>query len=423
MNARKFVHHPDRHPGVSRLRGIILIVLFSLLLTGCGQAPAAEVVGTGYEAREDKLSAWASIVDHGDVTILDDLSYNIWTDMLEDGLVTTDGTGIAELRNLDLDPDCTGLYVFDDSGIQLGSCTKNQAGSWNCVVGAAVASSCNVGLASPSTDITLNSWVSLITLDNGQLSIVTVLEGSATVVPVTELDFSYLPQGNHGFSLTFTRRVLDDSQAISLGGGQSTFTASDAYLGTLPASISQMARTQLDAGQFQFLINQLLPIYPRLPGYLEAVISYASQNNFTFPVSLETTFLLEGLGGSLVTDSLQQVLLQGVDWKVIQEEMSTARPVSLAFSFPDRQGLLVEQVFNFDLASSISKEASLEQYFVTLVVPAGDLELGQLAERLAKQLGAFYISTGIEEVAPEFIPDMVANAAAAGTPILWLTRR
>jgi len=184
-----------------------------------------------------------------------------------------------------------------------------------------------------------------------------------------------------------------------------------------------MARLQLDAGQFQFLINQLLPLYPMLPVYLESVISQASQDNLVFPVSLETTFLLEGLGGTLVTDALQQVVLHGMDWKLIQEEMSTARPVSLAFSFPDQQGLLVEQEFNFDLASSISKEASLEQNFVTLVVPAGDLELRQVAERLAKLLGAFYIPTGIEEVAPEFIPDVVANAAAAGTPILWLTRR
>ena len=422
MNTQKVNKTRDRRPGPTRLRGMAIILLLSLLLIGC-QAPAAEVVGAGYEVREDKQSAWASIVDHGDLTILDDLTVNVWTDLLEDGMVATDVVGIAELRNLDLTPDCTGLYVFADSGIQLGSCTKNQGGQWNCVVGAAASSSCNVGLASPSTDVTLNSWVSLIALDNGALSIVSVLEGSARVVPVTELDFSYERRGEHGFVLNFTTRVLDESQTISLGGGQSTFTASDAYLAMLPPEISNQARQQLDARQFQFLINQLLPIYPMLPVYLESVIFQASQDSLIFPVSLETTFLLEGLGGTLVTDSLQQVVLQGVDWKLIQEEMSTARPVSLAFSFPDQQGLLVEQEFNFDLASSISKEASLEQNFVTLVVPAGDLELRQVAERLAKLLGAFYIPTGIEEVAPEFIPDMVANAAAAGTPILWLTRR
>jgi len=421
MNTQKVSKKLDQRPGIARLRGIGVIFITSLLLTGC-QAPAAEVVGAGYEVREDKQSAWASIVDHGDLTILDDLSYNVWTDLLEDGMVTTDAAGIAELRNLDLNPDCTGLYVFADSGIQLGSCTKS-AGQWNCVVGAAASSSCNVGLASPSTDVTHGSWVSLIALDNGALSIVSVLEGSARVVPVTELDFSYEPRENNAFVLTFYQRELDDSQAVSLRDGQSTFTASDAYLAALPPDISRMARLQLDAGQFQFLINQLLPLYPMLPVYLESVISQASQDNLVFPVSLETTFLLEGLGGTLVTDSLQQVVLHGMDWKLIQEEMSTARPVSLAFSFPDQQGLLVEQEFNFDLASSISKEASLEQNFVTLVVPAGDLELRQVAERLAKLLGAFYIPTGIEEVAPEFIPDVVANAAAAGTPILWLTRR
>lgn len=422
MNANLYAHHRDRQPGIPRLRRIAVLLLIGVLLTGCGSAPAAEVVGAGYEVREDRQSGWASIVDHGDLTILDDLNYNVWTDLLEDGMVATDAAGIAELRNLDLNPDCTGLYVFEDSGIQLGSCTKSQTGSWNCVVGAAASSSCNVGLASPSTDVFLNSWVSLIALDNGALSIVSVLEGSARVVPVTTLDFSYEPRENHAFVLTFYQRELDESQAIDLGGGQSTFTASDDYLAALPPDISQMARLPLDPGQFQFLINQLLPLYPNLPVYLEAIQFQATQDNLIFPITLQNTLLLEGLGGSLVTDSLQQVVLQGVDWKLVQQEMSISRPVSLAFRFPSQDGLLVDQVFNPDLASSVSKEASLEQYFVILLVPSGDSELRQVAEYLVKALESFYIRASVEEVPPESIPEMIANAIAAGTPLLWLTR-
>ncbi len=424
MNTQQVVNSHHRRPGrPSRLRRLLCLGLLAMLLTGCDSPPGAEVVGAGYEVKENNQSAWASIVEHGDVTILDPLPFNVWTDMLDDGLVTTNNAGIAELRNLDLNPDCTGLFVFKNSGVKLGSCTKSATGSWNCVVGAAVSSSCNVGLASPSTDVTLNSWVSLISLDNGALSIVTVLEGSAKVVPVTQLDYRYEPSGENGFTLSFATRVLDESQAVGLGSGESTFTASDDYLTMLPPSIAGMARSRLDAHDFQFLINELLPLYPLLPGYIESISFHAELESLYFPATLSTTFLLEGLADTALNEALQEVVLQGVEWMNLQEIFSTDQPVSLAFRFPNREGLLVDMPYDPDYATAVSKESGLEQTLVYLLVPAGDSELLSFAEHLIEALSNYYIEISLEEIAPEILLEKVSGAAEAGIPVLWLTRQ
>ncbi|MCU0485569.1 MAG: hypothetical protein MUC85_05600 [Anaerolineales bacterium] len=414
-------HFGGRLVGFARLSGLGFILLISILLVSCQTPTAVEAVGSGYQVREDKNAAWASIVNHNDVTILDALSLNIWKNLLKDGMVTTDDVGIAEMRNTSLG--CSGLYVFQDSGIQLGSCSKGTTGNWVCVVGAATASNCNVGLASPSTDITTKgTWISLITLDNGALSIVTVLEGEAEVVPVTQLDYQY-EKYTDSFSLTFTTRVLDSGQAVFLRPGQSMYTASDDYLAWLRPNLTLPPREPLGLDQFRMLIDQLLPLYPLLPRYLEVVGARASEDTFDFLASPESTLLLQGLGGYLEDTLAQEVVLQGVDWIVIQENVSEGQPVRLAFQFPGQEGLLTDQLFNPDRAIAIENEINLGQYPILLLYPSGDIQLQTVAYHMTEYLAGIGLQINLEEISPDLMDERIAVLAPTGTSVLWLIRR
>ncbi|MCU0485568.1 MAG: hypothetical protein MUC85_05595 [Anaerolineales bacterium] len=410
--------------GFARMSALVLILLTSSLLVSCGDsdpAPAAEVVGLGYEVREIDESAWGSIEDHNDLTMLDDLELDTWTDLLGDGMVTTDSTGVAELRNTE--ENCSELYIYEDSGIQTSPCEEDSPSGWNCTVGTATAENCEVGLASPSTNITTSgTWISLITLDNGALSIVTVLDGVAKVVPVTQLEYKYEQLENHAFALTFVTRVLDEKQTVILSPGQSTFTASDAYLEEHFPALKDLWRTPLNSTDFQILIDQLLPLYPMLPGYIEDVSLRATQDSLIFPATLESTILLEGLGGSLVYDSLAQVVLQGVDWKPIQEIVAETQPVRLTYLFSGQTGLLIDQEFNLDLAQQASFDAEVAQYDIVVLVPLGDTEIFKVADYLVTALTKFDIRANIKEISSDTLSINIDASLKEGQLILWLTR-
>lgn len=421
MNARFGENFYDlRLRGLARVSWLALTLLLCGLLIGCQSSPAAEVVGSGYEVREDNESAWASTIV---LNPLDALNLNTWTGLVHDGMVTTDSDGIAELRNTSVG--CSGLYVFRESGIELGPCTPQASGSWNCVVGAAAAAGCDVGLASPSTNvITRGTWFSLITVDNGALSIVTVLEGAVDVVPVTQLEYRYGQLDDHSFVLEFTTRVLDEHQTVRLVEDHSTYTASDDYLAWLGQNMMLPApRTPLNQEQFQALIQQLLPRYPLLRGYLEDMRWRATTDGRIFPAVLEDTILLQGQGGFLADNSLQQVVLLGVDWNAVQKVVAEARPARLTFRLPGREGLLTDQVYDPNTASRISKEGNLGQQPVLLLVPLGDNDLRTVANILADALKTMGIQSSLEEVAPGELQARIDTVAAAGMPVLWLEWR
>jgi hypothetical protein len=419
-------------------RFLLALLLISQLISCCGPgpttatAPAVKAIGSGYDVREDKNAAWASI---NVLNPLDALSSNTWRSLVNNGMVTTDTNGIAELRNTGIS--CSGLYVFKNSGVKLGSCTPNAAGNWNCVVGAAASSNCNVGLASPSTNVTLRgTWVSLITLDNGALSIVTVTKGAVDVVPVTRLIYKYEQIEDHSFVLTFSSRDLDENQTIRLGENQSTYTASDDYLAELRQSVSlPEARLPLNPEQFRLLIQQLSPSYPLLPGYLDDVSWRASMDGQIFPTNIQAfeapaepqeegyKILLQGAGGFLEDPKQQQVVLLGVDWIVIQRDVAANQPVRLAFELPGHQGLLTDQNYDPELSMQILKEGNLGQNPLSLLIPVGDKEIRSVANFMEGAFNAMGIEMNIKEIPPGELKSQVNVSVAAGMTVLWLERR
>jgi hypothetical protein len=414
--------------GLARVSRLVLAILISGQLIGCGPtATAAGVVGSGYEVRADKNKVWASIKV---LNPLDALTLNAWKSLVNNGMVTTDPTGIAELKNTGRA--CSGLYVFRKSGVQLGSCSPGAAGNWICVVGAASSTNCNVGLTSPSVKVTLRgTWVSLITLDNGALSIVTVLKGAVEVVPVTKLEYRYAERDDHSFVLEFTTRELDENQTIQLVEGQSTYTASDDYLAMLRQSVPLPdARVPLGPEQFQLFIRQLLPRYPLLQEYLEDVRMRATFDGQIFPTDSqiipavpESTILLQGQGGFLADTFLQQVVLLGVEWNAVQKVMAGGQPISLAFQLPGRDGLLTDQTYDPNTARKISEERKLGQNAIMLLLPPGDDILRRMADSMIEAFKSMGIPLNLEEVPPGDMPPKIEVSVAAGIPVLWLERR
>jgi hypothetical protein len=410
-----------RVTGRARVRWLALAIFLGLLISCGPTATAVNVVGSGYDVREDKNAAWASI---NVLNPLDALALNTWNGLVPNGMVTTDTTGIAELRNTS--SGCSNLYVFRDSGVRLGPCTSGASGSWNCVIGAATSASCDVGLASPSANVILRgTWVSLITVDNGALSIVTVLKGAADVVPVTQLEYRYGQLDDHSFVLTFNTRVLDETQTIRLGPGESTYTASDDYLASLPPNLTLPARTRLDQVQFQSLIRQLLPRFPLLQGYLEDVSIRATIDGQIFPAVLGNTILLQGQGGFLVDKLQQQVVLLGVDWNAVQKVVAGAQPASLAFQLPGREGLLTDPANAYDpnTANKISDEYKIGRNPITLLVPPGDDRLRTVANSMMEAFKAMNIPLNLKVVTPGELQPTINTSVEAGMPVLWLEWR
>jgi hypothetical protein len=294
------------------------------------------------------------------------------------------------------------------------------------VIGAATSASCDVGLASPSANVILRgTWVSLITVDNGALSIVTVLKGAADVVPVTQLEYRYGQLDDHSFVLTFNTRVLDETQTIRLGPGESTYTASDDYLASLPPNLTLPARTRLDQVQFQSLIRQLLPRFPLLQGYLEDVSIRATIDGQIFPAVLGNTILLQGQGGFLVDKLQQQVVLLGVDWNAVQKVVAGAQPASLAFQLPGREGLLTDPANAYDpnTANKISDEYKIGRNPITLLVPPGDDRLRTVANSMMEAFKAMNIPLNLKVVTPGELQPTINTSVEAGMPVLWLEWR
>ena len=348
MNNHFQVISNSRRLSEARLAGIALFVFLTGLLMGCTPADTTvpqvtrpiQVVGSDYEVLAHNDKAWASF-NHLDP--LDRLGLNKWESLVNNGRISTDEAGIAELRNTKLN--CSGLYVFKQSGMQSGGCTPGGTGNWNCVVGAAASTNCDVGLASPSTNVTLNgTWVSLISLDQGQLSIVTVLKGQVKMVPVVRLEIRQFVKTDTTFVLDLGVRDLDDQQSILLNEGQSAYTAPDAYLQQLRARFNlPPARTPLGPDALQLLVNTLLPAYPLLQVHLEDIRLQAQTGGLVFPAGSPAqpvvNILIEGAGGFLSNNSSQQVVLIGVNWRQAQQVAFPGQTINFSFQLPGRAGL------------------------------------------------------------------------------------
>jgi hypothetical protein len=110
-------------------------------------------------------------------------------DLPAGGVVTTDISGEAEI----VIDGCLKLFIFQDGGLNRGTCRKDDAGSGLGVCATAgmtgVLNSCvaQVDIQSPSSVIEpIGTWFAVIYLPADQLSIVQVYEGAVNVQAVTD---------------------------------------------------------------------------------------------------------------------------------------------------------------------------------------------------------------------------------------------
>jgi hypothetical protein len=173
-----------------------------------------------------------------------------------------------------------------------------------------------------------------------------------------------------------------------------------------------------------------LPRYPLLQDYLEDVRTRAAIDGQLFPTDgqiipavPESTILLQGQGGFLADNFLQQVVLLGVEWNAVQKVAAGGQPISLAFQLPGRDGLLTDQTYDPNTARKISEEGKLGQNPIMLLFPPGDDNLRRMADSMIEAFKSMGIPLYLEEVPPGDMPPKIEVSVAAGMPVLWLERR
>jgi hypothetical protein len=440
-----------KHRGAKVLRWAASVFLLAFVLSACTPTSIPVVVAppstTPFEVSEIKDKSWASIKVLKPLTALQPTNPDtgsIWYKLVDSGYVTTDSSGIAKIQNTS--KGCYNIYVFKQSSILLGTCSPSSASGWVCTVGSTSFNKCSVSVQTVSSDILPNgTWYSVITLDEGRVTIVSVMDGEVTVVPVIKIDstFSEDPE-DRAFSYTINRRDVAEDKRFVLGKGQGGFTASEDDLVRLREEAASKnlplpeAGVALDSKGFQQLIKTFVGLerYPQLlPWILEVrdasmndvgffLLSDAELDEITRPGGniQPPDIILGGLGSWLEDPARQEAVLQGVNWLEIQPIALAGQPANLIFQLPQREGLLVDQPFSLDLSQKIVNEGALDKEPVTLLVPAGDLELLALAERLVNDLNIVGIPVEIEQISGSELVAYAQTGAAAGMPYLWLQR-
>jgi hypothetical protein len=259
-------------------------LLALLLLANCGSEKVAET-GAGYEAKRLDARVWAS-TDAGQPDDLLLVNDNVWHDLFGVRMVTTDGSGQAQLRG----PNCDWAFVYQNSGLKLSPCSKG-GGTGDCAVGAVLSSDCDISIRTMPADVhKVGTWVAVIYLEESQVTLVIVGEGAVTVTPATELEFELVDRERMEFEIF--KRELGEEIPVKVENGEPRllYTASDQRLdelrglGELPP-----ARQSLGMEALQPLRDTLGQLDPILNLWVEEIQKQAEQDGIPLspaPVTL-----------------------------------------------------------------------------------------------------------------------------------------
>ena len=269
---------------ILRRAAAILAALFLMAaaLLGCDDDEVAET-GSGFQARRIDSSIWAS-TDSSQPNKLLRVTDDAWHNLVGVNMVTTDGAGQAQLMG----PNCSALYVYQNSGLTLSGCPKG-GGSGTCSVGAVVIQNCNVTVSTMPADVTTSgTWVSVTYLESAQLTLVIAAEGRVRITPAVALDFRPLGPARQGpdlleaFQFEVVTRDFGEEVEVELANGdtpQFYYTASDQRLAELQAIAAlPQARTWLGLEELPPLNRMLRATDPAWVGWLEQIAGQADQD-------------------------------------------------------------------------------------------------------------------------------------------------
>jgi hypothetical protein len=383
----------------------IVLVTTALLFT----TVACNLCGSRTEDRVRRLTAgvWAGspaanppLLDHND-----------WTDLKQNDGVKTDASGEAELEL----SDCPGsLYVFTDSAIQVATCRKSQHQSGLAVCASQGSAYFNVQCTRRFTVYTSSGQVtiqgtalSVIYLPDQRLTLVVMLDGKADVEPVTDWQ-----RGTTG-------------EAIALGTGRFLWTWPDGE----PTEIGGVPQREPVPVEELRILGEALAIEP----WLETIGARARQEGImpeTWPsFGQEDTrpavaVQLAADGGPLGNVDVQEALLAAIDKDSVAEQ-----------AFPDQKMEFLARVAGQTIdARSIAYDSGKAQeilgragypygFGATLLFPAGDDQLGRMAEAISAYLNKIGIDTGPVAMPPKDFEIRIDTMVEAGEAILWLQRR
>ena len=258
------------------------LLLMAAVLLGCDDDEVAGT-GSGFQARRIDASIWAS-TDNSQPNTLLNVTDGAWHNLVGVNMVTTDAGGQAELMG----PNCSSLYVYQNSGLTLSGCPQG-GGSGTCSTGAILIRDCSVTVSTMPADVTTSgTWVSVTYLGSAQLTLVIAAEGRATITPVIALDFRPLGRREQGpdileqFQFEVATRDLGAEVEVELPSGDDPlfyYTASDQRLSELGAIAAlPPARTWLGLEELPPLNRMLRATDPAWVGWLGQIAGQAGQD-------------------------------------------------------------------------------------------------------------------------------------------------
>lgn len=377
---------------------VMVLLVMSGILTGCpppppttstkGSTPTEVAVvptstsGTpDYEVSRVQTKAWATIQDTTPDTLvlLGDTS---WHWLVGQSLVTTDGTGQAEIRG----PGCASLFVYQDSGLGRFDCERG-GGVASCAVGAILNKDCDITIDTvPATVSFQGTWVSVIYLPNSEVTLVTVGEGTAIVTPYSGLFYEITGDGL--LDLVVTERQATDRVVIEVPSGQEPlflYTATDEQLADL------MEKQDLPPARQALRMQDLPPVRqalqkkdPNLELWLEQVQEQGNRDGIELvrPATLVTFMNGEiqpnlAEGWDVSEDSLSWTFYLASDRKMADGNPYTAETVHEIFTLKEQAYLQIDNYVGSEVIDDLTLVLLLSEPNPKFLEQVATLELPQ----------------------------------------------
>ena len=398
--------------------------------------------------------AWATLTGPDQFT---QITASGWQDLFQDGYVTTDILGEAQVCTGDGTPhsgNCSNqsgacrIYVFWSSELKYSGCAEGSTNVTFCTYdGTQAFRDCDARVQTLSADVQgLGTWFTVTYLAETQITLVILLDGKVQVTPVKALSFETpaLPgsPGNPGDLPTLpefklTQRELGEPQTgqIDPGSDQAimVYTAPDARL-------QELGLTGLAArsGQWQGIdgLNdlraQLRLVEPNLEPWLQTVWQTATvQAGYKLPplgpLAPAPAGLVLTAYGSLANAQFANALGSGVDWtSVVDPTFGAGFPAGIHGStlldgefnlVMDARGLK----YNPDLAMRILRENKDDDLTLKLLIT--DEKLSAPAEKLQAYLGKIGLHAESLMVGTADLKDLIRSLLEQDAPFLSLALR
>ena len=382
-----------------RMHAAYLLALLGALVAGAVLLGCFPTPTPG--ALQFNVQRQAAVVRTGAAAPLSPLTDNAFHSLPDGHLVRTDASGEALLQSTFEGTTCR-IYLFFNGGLRKAGCPGSTfaGSSTTCLEErSAVYRGCSRHvIMTPSGEAqVVGSWVWVTYLPDRQLTLVAVLEGKVLFRPVLEFD----------------SREMGD--AIPVGAQEFLYTAPDAMLEELAGLPT---RTALPLDQLPPLIDVL-----GLDPWAERARDRADQDDVLFPEPREELFL-QGGGGALENEAVQQAVLRAVPWTELTEELFPSQDAPVAAALPGVESVdarTVEQ--NPDMARQLLARAGFPNGFgLVLLYAPDDGQIAAMADVIVESLREVGIQVKSGAVPAAEAPDVMREIVLGGDAALWLGR-